>query len=139
MCSSENPLREIIQIACPRFAVMGVIIHIPNVRNILLLQINVNALGNAYETILIAAGNIKKLQLLARSGGIGHKLGGRFGVRRGRESSNPRKCVEMRQAEVERLAAAHRWSGQRALLAIPAGGILRLHGGNQTVEQVTLT
>ncbi len=135
---NEKPLRKVIEVAAPGLAVVAVVVHVPDVGDVVLLQIGVNALGNTDQAVLVAAGKIEQLQLLARGGGVGHKFGGRFGVGRGRKPADPRKRVEVLQAEVERLAAAHRETGERALLAIRAGRILRLNGGNQTVEQVAL-
>ena len=53
-------------------------------------------------------------------------------------SADPRERVEMAKPEIQRLATAHRKTGNCALLAICAGRILRLNRRNQTVEQITL-
>src|SRR5687767_5114936 len=93
--SSKNPLRKMVNIVRPSRTVVSVIVHVPDVRDVLLLQIGVNALGNIDEAILVATGNVEQLQLLPRDGGIRHEFSSRLGVWRGRKSADPRKRVEM--------------------------------------------
>ena len=58
--SLKNTLREMIKIVGPSFAVVTLIVHVPNVRNIMLIQIYVKALGTADQAVLIAAGKVKE-------------------------------------------------------------------------------
>ncbi|MDB6129655.1 MAG: hypothetical protein JWM04_762 [Verrucomicrobiales bacterium] len=50
----EKELGKIIQALFPMLEVVCVFIHMPGVRNILLLQVSVHALADANESILIA-------------------------------------------------------------------------------------
>lgn len=41
--------------------VVSVIIHVPNVRDVLFFQIGVNALAYANQAVLVAAGDVEQL------------------------------------------------------------------------------
>lgn len=98
----------------------------------------VNTLGDADETVLVAAGKIEQFQFPARGGRIGHEVGGRPGVGSGGKTAHPRQGIEVRDAEIERLSPTHRKAGQGAMLAVGAGRIFHLNGGNETIQQVPL-
>ena len=55
---------------------------------------------------------------LAGGLGVGHQLLGRLGVGGRGKATNPGEGLEVRQAEVQRLAAAHGKAGQRPVLAV---------------------
>ena len=59
-------------------------------------------------------------------------------VRRRREAANIRKGIEVAQAEVERLPAAHRKPGHRAMFAVGIQGIVRFDERNDVLNQVAL-
>jgi hypothetical protein len=96
----EYALSEMIQIIGPRFAVMAVAVHVPNVGHLMLFHIDVDPLGNVDEPVLVAAGQIKQFQSLARCGGIRHEFDRRFGVWRGGKPADPGERVEMTEPEV---------------------------------------
>src|SRR5580765_7293888 len=97
-----------------------------------------DALADADQTVFVAAGDIEKLQLLRRFLGIGHEFRWWLRVRRRRKSTDPRKRVEVRETDVQRLSAAHREPGQRAALAIRFHGIVRLDERNDVFDQIVL-
>lgn len=47
-----------IKIVAPRLAVVAVVVNVPNVGDLVLFQIQVDALGNVDEAVLVAAGKI---------------------------------------------------------------------------------
>ena len=118
--------------------VMGVFVHVPDVGNIVLLEVGVDTLADADEPILVAAGNVEQLQLLDGRRRIGHEFRRRPRVRGRGKPAHPRKGVEVCQAEVERLPAAHGKPGQRAVLAIGLHGIVGLDKGNDVLEEIVL-
>src|SRR5262245_23547571 len=71
-----------------------VFIHVTDVRKVLLLQVGVDALADANQAVLVAAGNVEELQLLRCLLEVGHKFSGRFRVRRTRKAADPREGVE---------------------------------------------
>lgn len=87
--------------------VVRVLIHMPDVRNIFLLEICVDALADPNQTVFVAAGDIEQFQLFRRLVGVGHEFNGRFRIWRRRETTYPRKSVEIGQSKIERLTAAH--------------------------------
>lgn len=51
----ENQFGKIIEALLPMLKVVGVIINVPDVRDVLLLQVGVDALADANQAILVAA------------------------------------------------------------------------------------
>jgi hypothetical protein len=66
---NENPLRKVIEVVASSLAVVTVIVHVPDVGDVLLFQMRVDAFGNADETVLVAAGTIEQFQRLAQGSG----------------------------------------------------------------------
>jgi hypothetical protein len=117
MRSAEYFLREVIEIAAPRPAIVGVVIDVPDVWNVVPFQMRLDALGNVDEAVLVAAGKIEQLQFAASRGGIRNEFGGRLGVGSGRKAAHPREGVEVAEAKVKCLTAAHEKTGEDAVLA----------------------
>ena len=138
VASAENPLREVIEVAGPGLGGVAFVVDIPDVRHVALLEVDVDALRDVDEPVLVAAGEVQELQLRLRRRRIRHELGGRPGVRRGGERPDPREGVEVPEPEVQGLPAAHREAGQGPVFAIRERGVLRLDRGNQMVQQVLL-
>ena len=110
-----------VNVVRPCFAIMALIIHVPNVPDIVLFQIDVEALRPAEQSVLVAAGNVKKLQLFVNSVRTRDEFIQRLPIGRGRKTTDPGKGIEVAETEIERLTAAHRETSYRALLAIRAG------------------
>ena len=66
--SAENPLREVIEVAGPGLRRVAFVVDVPDVRHVVLLQVDVDALGDADEPVLVAAGKVEQLQLGLRLG-----------------------------------------------------------------------
>jgi hypothetical protein len=75
--------------------VVGVFIHVPDVGDILLLEVGMDALADTHQPVLVAAGKVKQLQSPGRLLGIGHQFRAGLGVRCGREAADPREGVEV--------------------------------------------
>ena len=75
--------------------VVGVIIHVPDVRDVLLLQVGVDALADANQAVLVAARDVEELQLLGGLVRVGHQFRGRLRVRRGGEAADPGEGIEV--------------------------------------------
>src|SRR5438094_4560227 len=97
----ENQLREIVEPLLPMLEVVGVVIHVPDVRDGLFLQVGVNTLANTDQAVFVAARDVEKFQLLGRLLRVGHEFRSRLGVGRGGEASDPRERVEISQANVQ--------------------------------------
>src|ERR1700693_5069129 len=72
--SAEKALGEEIQDVPPLRRVVRVAVHMPDVRDILLLQIGMHALADTEQAILVAAGDPEQFQLLPGGRRIGHQL-----------------------------------------------------------------
>ena len=66
----------------PMLEIVRVLIDMPDVRHILFLQISVNPLADANQSVFVAAGDKEELQLLLRFFGIRHEFSGRLRIRR---------------------------------------------------------
>jgi hypothetical protein len=80
--STEDPLREIIEVASPRFPVVAVIINIPQMGHFVRLEVAMDALGEIDEAVFAAAGYIEQLKFCARGSWVDQELGRRFRVGR---------------------------------------------------------
>src|SRR5260370_27052147 len=78
----KNQLGEMIERLLPMVEVMSVFIHMPDVRNVLLLQVGVKALADADQAILIAIRDIEELQLPGSRRRVRHEFLRSFRVRR---------------------------------------------------------
>ena len=87
-------------------------VDVPDVRDVLLLEIGVHALADADQAVLVAAGEPEQLQLLAGAVRVGHQLGRGLRVGGRGEGADPGEGVEVGQPEVERLARRP-WRGRR--------------------------
>ena len=74
----EEPLSKQVQVIAPLGRVVAVGVDMPDVRHVVLLEVGVNALADADQAVLVAAGQPQELQLLACGRGIGDELGGRL-------------------------------------------------------------
>ena len=72
---------------------MAFVVAVPDVRHVALIEVGLDALRDVDEPILVAAGQVERLQPGLRRGGIQPELGGRPGVRRGGERADPREGV----------------------------------------------
>ena len=70
--------------------------------------------------------------------GSGTSCCGRLRVGGGGEAADPGERVEVRQPEVQRLAAAHRQPGQRPVLAVRLDRVARLDRRNHVLQQILL-
>ena len=94
---------------CPTCGgIVRVVIYVPDVLNVLLLQVSVHSLADVDEPVAIAAREPEERKLLGRRIGIRNERRRRFGVRSSREGAEPGEAVQVRQTEVERLSAYHR-------------------------------
>src|SRR5689334_20567828 len=118
--------------------VVSVVIDMVNVRDILFLKVGVEILADSHQAVFIAHGYPEQLQHLCGFYRIRDQYFRRSRVRRGRETADPRKGVEIAEAEVERLSAAHGKSRQRAMLAVGVNGIVRFDKRYDVLEQVGL-
>jgi hypothetical protein len=59
--SAEHPLEEVVEVVPPFRGVVRVVVHVPDVRDVLLLQVGVHALADAEESILVATGDPEEL------------------------------------------------------------------------------
>ena len=70
---------------------MGVTIYVPDMSHFLFLEVIVHPLTDADQTILVATGEHQEFQLGFRRCRVRTQLCRWFGVRRGGESTQPRK------------------------------------------------
>src|SRR5689334_12075865 len=87
----ENQLREVVEALLPMAKVVRMVVNVPDVRDVLLLEVGVDSLADANEAILVTTGKIEELQLLPGFVGIGHELRGGPGVGRGGKAADPRE------------------------------------------------
>jgi hypothetical protein len=80
---------------------MSVRVHIPDVRNVVLLQVTLHALTDADQVVFVAAGEPQQFELLPGLRRMGNQFLRPLGIGRGGETANPRKCVEVGQAKIE--------------------------------------
>ena len=97
---SEDELGELEEGLFPVIEIMGVFIHMPYVRNVILLQVGVNPLTDANQPILIAAREVEEFQ---KPGGL-FRIRNEFGTGlcvwgRG-ESTDPGESIEVPQTKV---------------------------------------
>src|SRR5688572_33097239 len=97
--------------------VVRMVVHVPDVRYVVLLQVAMHALADGDQAVLVTAREPEELELPLRRRRIRNQLRGGPGVRSRGERADPREAVEVRGAGVERLAATHREPGQGAMLA----------------------
>ena len=57
---------------------MALVVDVPDVRYVVLLEVDVHALGDVDEPVLVAAGQVEKLQLGLRCGRIRNSSAGGF-------------------------------------------------------------
>src|SRR5437588_8830913 len=119
----EYALEEVVEVVAPVRGVVGVAVHIPDVRHVLLLHIEMHALADSDEPVLISTGEPEQLELLFGRRRVWQKLSRGFRVRRGREAADPAERVEVRQPEIQGLAAAHRETGDGAMVLVGCYGI----------------
>ena len=119
--------------------VVRVLVHVPDVRHVFLLQVSVNILADTDEAVFVAARDIEELQLLRRLFRIGHQFRRRLCVWRRGETADPSKGVEVSQTKIERLAATHGQTGQRAVLPVCVSAVARLNRRNHVIQQVTFS
>ena len=118
--------------------VVSVVIHVPDVRNVLFLAIHVRPQAEGHQPVLVAAGNPQQLQHFGGLGRIRNQHLGHSRVGRRREPADLCERIEVAQAEVERLPAAHRKPGHRAVFAIGIHGIVRFNERNDVLDQIAL-
>ena len=119
VCSGfENALREVEESVLPMVKIVAVIIHMPDMRHIFLLQVSMHTLADADEVVFVAGGNPKEFQLLRGGYGIRHQLCGGPRIRSGGEPAHPGEGIQIPEAEVQRLAAAHRQASKCPALAV---------------------
>ena len=53
--SAKNALREMVEVVGPGPAIMGLIIHVPDVRNLILLQVTFHSLADADQAVFVSA------------------------------------------------------------------------------------
>src|ERR1043166_8175384 len=133
----ENELREIVEPLLPMMEVMGVVIDVPDVRDVLFLQVGVNALADADQAVLVAARDVEKFQLFGLLR-VRHEFRRWPGVRCGGEAADPGERVNVWDADVQGLPPAHRKSCDGAAFAIRFHGIVGFHKWNDVFEQIAL-
>ena len=101
---AEQPLRQQIQIVPAHREGVGPRLEVPDVRDLAFLQRSVERLVGVQQGVLITAGHQQQADLLARVGGAGQIA---LAEDRGGEAADPPNRVEVGQADVERLSAAH--------------------------------
>ena len=77
---AEDQLHEVIQAVSPMRWIVAVAIHMPDVRHAMLLQVGVNALIDAEQSILAATGKHQEFQLALYGLRVRHKFRCWFGV-----------------------------------------------------------
>ena len=97
-----------------------------------------HALADVDQAILVAAREPEELELVAGLGRIRNQFLGWLGVGCGRESAHRGEGLEVAEAEVQRLPATHRKSGQGPVLAVRLDAETRLDGRDHVVDQVAL-
>ena len=130
-------LEEVVERLLPLRRVVRAVGDVPDVRYVVRLEMVVQVAADPEQAVAGAAGKPEQLQL-PRHRGIGHQFGGLAGVRRGGEAADPGKGVRVAEAEVERLAAAHREPRDRPVRAFAADRVARLDRRDQVVQQVAL-
>src|SRR5688572_9513578 len=96
----------------------------------------VHALADAEEVVFGAAGEPEEFELFGGGGGIGNEFGGFFDVGGGGKAADPGEGIEMGEAEVEGLAAAHGKAGEGAVFAVFVDAVAGFDGGDDVVEEV---
>ena len=74
--------------------VVGIPIHVPDVRHALLLEETMNALANPDQAVSIARGEPQQFYSLLRSIQIRHKVSRRFSIWGRGKPANPRKLID---------------------------------------------
>src|SRR5438046_249209 len=97
--SAKQTLREDVQVAAPSRAIVAVVIDVPEVRDVVFLEVAVDALRKVDEAVLVAGREVEELQLRAGGGRIRHELRGGLGVGGGGERAEPGEGIEVREAE----------------------------------------
>ena len=92
-------LREQIEVVLPDRPGVAARIHVPNVCHPLFLEVTVNSLADAHQSVLVSARYPKQLQLFGRLRRR-HQLRWGLGVGRRRKSAYPGKSFEMSQPEI---------------------------------------
>ena len=82
-------------------------IDVPNVRNLVFLQVTLGSLTDIDQAIFVAARKEEQLELRFRLGGVWDQLGRGHGIGSRRKSADPSKGIQMRQSKIQRLATAH--------------------------------
>ncbi len=132
---AEKQLCQKIEIVLPNRPLMGAGVHVPDVRNLLLLEGGVKGFAAFEEPIFVTAGKPQKAQVRPQRVGVAEQHPGSIARRSGKRA-NPRELIGMRQPNAERLAGAHRQTGQRTMRGIGLHRIMRLDVGNNVLEQV---
>src|SRR6185437_1485910 len=104
--SAENLLHEVVQVISPLRRIVGMGIDIPDVRHVVFFQISMHALADVDQAILVAAGDPQQLELLGLVR-VRQKLLRRLRIWRRRETADPCESIDVCQAKVQRLSAAH--------------------------------
>src|SRR5207249_1591977 len=60
--SAKQALKEVVKVIPPVRGVVGVAVHIPDVRHVLLLEIAMHSLADADQPVLVSTRKIKQLQ-----------------------------------------------------------------------------
>ena len=134
----ENVLAEKVEVVIPLGGVVRVAIHMPDMRDAILLEILVHRLADANQTVLVAAAEPYQLQLFGNRR-VRHQRRWRLPcVGRRREPADIGERLGVNQADVQRLAAAHRKAGQGAVVAIGIYGVVGIDVRDDVLEQVIL-
>jgi hypothetical protein len=67
----EDLLDEIVQVGAPGLGFVAVGIDVPDVGNLVFVQVGVEGLAEADEAVLVAAGEVEELDLFLGGGGVG--------------------------------------------------------------------
>src|SRR5262249_33445838 len=116
--STKNALSKEPQIVLPFRRVVRVAVHTPGLRHVLFLQVGIHAWTDADQADLLAVGDPEQLQPLLGLRWIGHEFRRWLCIGRGGKSTHPGEGIQVRQAKVERLAAAHAKPSHRTVFMI---------------------
>ena len=136
--SPEDPLREVIKAVFPMRGVVPIAVYVPDVRNVVFLQVGMHTLADPDQTVPLAAGKPQQFEIGPGGCGGGHEFACGPGVGRRGEGTDPGKRIEVPQPEVQRLATAHRKTCQRAMLAVRLHHVASFNRGNHVLQQVPL-